>query len=92
MYHHRLTRGFDLPIFEDYLNKNKEQNTFIKPKFPTRRWGNVYTKTSTTDIKLINSSIENLKIDGFDVRKNLEKKNNLGKFYQIQINNHPNKI
>jgi hypothetical protein len=69
----------------DYKNKDKDQTTFIKPKFPTRRWGNVYTKDSTTDKKVINDLISELKEDGYTVRKRLDKETNLGKFYRIEI-------
>lgn len=77
----------------DYINKDfKEQNVFLKPNFPSRRWGHTFTKTSTTHIKQINSLLEKLKADGYQVRKRIEKQNNLGKFYQIQIKNHPDRI
>jgi hypothetical protein len=69
----------------DYNNKDKDQKTFIKPKFPTRRWGNVYTKDSTTDIKIINNLLNKLKEDGYTVRKKLDKETNSGKFYRIEI-------
>jgi hypothetical protein len=69
----------------DYNNKDKDQKTFIKPKFPTRRWGNVYTKDSTTDTKIINNLLNKLKDDGYNVRKKLDKETNLGKFYRIEI-------
>jgi len=70
----------------DFVNRDKDRSTFAKPTFPTRRWGNTYTRTSTTDFKQINSILEELKLNGFEVRKRLEKKNNLGKFYLIEIN------
>lgn len=85
-------RVIDMEELYDYINKDSEQTMFIKPKFPTRRWGNIYTKTSTTDIKQLNTVLRKLRDDGFDVRKKLEKDNNLGKFYKIEINNHPNRI
>jgi hypothetical protein len=64
---------------------NKDQDTFIKPTFPTRRWGNVYTKDSTTNIKDINNILKKLKEDGYTVRKRIDKKNNTGIFYRIDI-------
>ena len=67
----------------DYSYSN--QNTFVKPSFPTRRWGNVYTKDSTTNIKEINTILNKLKEDGYMVRKRIDKKNNLGTFYRIEI-------
>ena len=85
-------RVIDMEELFDYTNKDREQKTFIKPKFPTRRWGQVYTKTSTTDVKQINSILGKLRDEGFDVRKTLEKENNLGKFYQVEINNHPDRL
>ena len=64
---------------------NKNQNTFIKPKFPSVRWGKVYTKESTTDIQLINSCLKSLKEKGFLVRKRISNKTKRGTFYQIDI-------
>ena len=76
----------------DYINKDSEQKTFTKPKFPTRRWGQVYTKTSTTDVKQLDIVLNKLKGEGFDVRKKLEKENHTGKFYKIEINNHIDRL
>jgi MoaA/NifB/PqqE/SkfB family radical SAM enzyme len=67
----------------DYSYVN--QNTFVKPSFPARRWGNVYTKDSTTNIKEINALLDKLKEDGYTVRKRIDKKNNSGTFYRIEI-------
>lgn len=69
-----------------------ENNVFGKVKFPTRRWGQVYSKTSTTNHSYLVRCLEKLKVDCFDVKIKLEKKNNNGKFYQILINNHPESI
>jgi hypothetical protein len=65
-----------------------DNTIFVKIKFPTRRWGHVYSKTSTTNHSYLVNALERLKVDGFDVKIKLEKKNNNGKFYQILINNH----
>ena len=65
---------------------------FGKVKFPTTRWGQVYSRTSTTNHSHLVESLEKLKTDGFDVKIKLEKKDNRGKFYQILINNHPESI
>jgi hypothetical protein len=67
----------------DYSHSN--QNIFIKPSFPSRRWGYIYTKDSTTNIKEINNLINKLKEDGYTVRKRIDKKNNSGTFYRIEI-------
>ena len=85
-------RVIDMEELYDYLNKDRDEKTFIKPKFPTRRWGQVYTKTSTTDVKQINSVLGKLRDEGFEVRKKLEKENHIGKFYQIEINNHTDRL
>jgi hypothetical protein len=61
------------------------QNTFVKPTFPSRRWGYVYTKDSTTNIKEINDLLARLKSDGHKVRKRIAKKTNSGIFYRIEI-------
>lgn len=85
-------RVINMEELYDYINKDREEKTFIKPKFPTRRWGQVYTKTSTTDVNQLDKILNKLREDGFDVRKKLEKENHIGKFYQIEINNHTNRI
>jgi len=69
----------------DYSYRDRDQKTFIKPVFPARRWGYVYTKDSTTNIKEINDLLARLKDDGHKVRKRISKKTNLGIFYRIEI-------
>ena len=79
----------------DFFNKDLPEyakRVVIKPKYPTRRWGQTYTKESTTDIKEVNKVIPLLKDCGFTVRKRIEKKTNLGVFYKIEIKNHPDRI
>jgi lipocalin len=85
-------RIIDMEELYDYINKDRDEKTFIKPKFPTRRWGQVYTKTSTTDVRQIDSVLGKLRDEGFEVRKKLEKENQMGKFYQIEINNHTDRL
>ena len=75
-----------------YINRDKDPKTFVKPKFPTRRWGHVYTKDSTTDVASLNKMLKQLKDEGFNVRKKKDKENNLGKFYKIEIKNNPDSI
>lgn len=70
-------------------NKFKKSTIFIKPKFPTTRWGEVYTKTATTNIILIDFLIEILKKQGRQVRKRICYETTLklkkrGKFYKIE--------
>lgn len=87
-------RIIEMPeLYEYFDSKNNSQNkTWICPTYPTRRWGNTYTLTSTTNIKEINNILIYLKNDGFTVKKRIEKETNLGKFYQILIRNHQEKI
>jgi hypothetical protein len=70
-------RVIDMEELYDYINKDKDEKTFIKPKFPTRRWGQVYTKTSTTDVRQIDIVLGKLRDEGFEVRKKLEKENHI---------------
>jgi hypothetical protein len=67
----------------DYSYSN--QNIFVKPTFPSRRWGNIYTKDSTTNIKEINDLLNRLRADGHKVRKRISKRTKLGTFYRIEI-------
>jgi hypothetical protein len=65
-------------------------NTWIPPRYPTRRWGNVYTLTSTTDRKTVEHLVEELKKLGYKVKRKLDKEKtlqhkNLGTFYSIEI-------
>ena len=67
----------------------EEKKRSIKPTFPTRRWGNITTKTATTDIQSINKFLIMLKENGFNVRKRIchetnEKYGNKYKFYRIE--------
>lgn len=75
----------------EYMNTDKS-TVWLKPKFPSSRWGKVYLEESTTDINVINKMILKLKDDGFLVRKRIDKKTNRGTFYRIEIKNHPERI
>jgi hypothetical protein len=64
--------------------------TWIPPRYPTRRWGNVYTLTSTTDRKTVEHLVEELKKLGYKVKRKLDKEKTLqhkrlGTFYSIEI-------
>jgi hypothetical protein len=72
------------------FNEEKNSKVFIEPNFPTRRWGQITTKTSTTDIKSINKGIEKLKTLNIKCRKRLCKESMnrfkmMGRFYKIEI-------
>lgn len=82
-------RVYTMEELYDFLNKEKS-TVFLKPTFPTRRWGQIYLKTSSTDISVINKGCILLTEAGFQVRKRLdrdamEKFPNNGKFYKIEI-------
>lgn len=68
------------------------KKTFLKPKFPSVRWGKVYTKDTTTDKPAIDRFIKLLKDDGYTVRKRIDKKTNRGVFYKIEIKNHEKRL
>lgn len=62
---------------------------FSTPTFPTRRWGKIHLKHSTTDINSINRGIDKLKAKGIVCRKRRDlpselKFKNVGKFYKIE--------
>lgn len=83
-------RVYDMGDLWDLPNGDKK-STQIKPKFPTRRWGNITTQFATTDKVSIEKGIEILKGDGHKVRKRIDheltkKFKNFGKkFYRIEI-------
>lgn len=81
-----------LSMIELYEYFNSDDTTFVKPKFPTRRWGHVYTKTSTTNFKSLNNTLFRLREYGFEVKIEVEKENQMGKYYQIKIKNQVNNI
>lgn len=70
---------------------DEDKKKRIKPKFPTRRWGNITTKQSSTDKNYIEKGIQKLKEIGVVARKRIdnettEKHKNFGKkFYKIEI-------
>lgn len=53
-----MSEVWDL-LSEDIPNVDKL--TFQKPTFPTRRWGQITTKTSSSEIRTINKCIEKLR-------------------------------
>jgi len=72
------------------LNEDNTTRELIEPTFPTRRWGQVTTKTATTDIIAVNKGITKLKEKGFTVRKRICKETSskfkaFKKFYTIEI-------
>lgn len=76
-------------IWEATHESNASQ-IFSKPTFPTRRWGDVYTKISTTNKTVINCLIHNMKVNGKQVRKRLDREamnkwTRYGNFYKIEI-------
>lgn len=80
-----------LSMIELYHLLNKEESSvFSEPIFPTRRWGEIHLKASTTDKKAIERGIDKLKENGDICRKRLCKESmgrfpKLGKFYKIEI-------
>lgn len=76
-----------IPMETLWKNFHEESKTWIIPAFPTRRWGHVYTKTSTTDVKAIDTVILNLKAKGRVVRKRICREStekHKQKFYKIE--------
>ena len=68
---------------------DKESSVFTKPKFPTKRWGKIYTKNATNDKLAIDRGLSELKKKGIICRKRLcketmQKHPNQGKFYKIE--------
>jgi hypothetical protein len=73
----------------DLLNKERS-SVFIKPTFPTKRWGQTHLKYSTTDKKIIEKGIDKLKENNVICRKIIDKESmikypKLGKFYKIEL-------
>lgn len=80
-----------LPMSEiwDLLNPNPNK-TFGRPRFPCRRWGQSYTKESTTNRKELITMVEKLSAMGLKVRKRIhhEDTNRIqkrGTFYKVEI-------
>lgn len=72
------------------LHHDESSNIFVKPTFPTRRWGQVFTKDSTTCKATVKLIIEHYKSTNVKIRKridyhNMKKFQKLGKFYRIEI-------
>lgn len=84
-----IRRALTWPEVSRLLAQEASQ-TWLPPKFPTRRWGNTYTLTSTTDRKTVEQLVIELKARGHQVKKkrDIEKTllhRNLGTFYYIEI-------
>lgn len=75
----------------DSLFEGEDQKVFHKPIFPTRRWGQSFTKTSTTCKQSVQKILNHYKSKGFKVRKRIDRSDkaklfrNLGIFYYIEI-------
>ena len=72
------------------VNADKETRVFEKPSFPTRRWGQSFTKTATTCTFSVQKILECYRTKGWKVRKRIDREStskfrNLGKFYYIEI-------
>jgi hypothetical protein len=72
------------------LLAQETSTTWLPPQYPTRRWGNTYTLTSTTDKKTVDHLVEELKKLGYRVKKKRDiektlKHKQLGTFYSIEI-------
>lgn len=73
----------------DFLNTEKS-SVFVKPEFPTRRWGQIHTKVSTTDKDTLKRALEkykkvNVKAKITSCVDSNNKYKKLGKFYKIEI-------
>lgn len=76
----------------DFIYPNPPKH-IIKPEFPTRRWGNITTKTATSDKLSIDKAMMLYKEKGYMVRKRIDHdlsnkfKNTLGgkKMYYLEI-------
>lgn len=73
------------------LHENKDSKVFLKPTFPTRRWGQSFTKTSTTCKLSVQKIIDYYTNKGIKIRKRIDKSDkaklfkNLGTFYYLEI-------
>lgn len=56
----------------DLMNPKVHDKVFIKPEFPTRRWGKITTKTSSSDIDAINKGCKLLRDSGNKVIKRID--------------------
>ena len=63
-------RVFSMDELWELLHEDvKESKTLLKPNFPTRRWGDITTKTASTNKKSIEKGIQLLKERSVKVRK-----------------------
>lgn len=81
---------YDMGDLWELLNEGKKEGK-IKPKFPTRRWGNITTQFATTDKVSIEAGIIKLREQGYKVRKRIDHeltkkwKSRGKKFYKIEM-------
>lgn len=73
----------------DLLNPSPS-GVFIKPNFPSKRWGQTTTKESTTDKNAIKKILLKLEEKGIKSRKRIhrgdtDKFKRMGTFYKIEI-------
>lgn len=73
----------------DFMDK-ETSSIYIKPTFPTRRWGQVHLKESTTDKEVLDRAILKYKEMGIKARKkkdieNAQKFKNMGILYKLEI-------
>jgi hypothetical protein len=69
---------------------HETSTTWTPPRYPTRRWGNIYTLTSTTDKRMVEHLVKELTSHGYNVKKKRDKEKTLqhkrlGTFYSIEI-------
>ncbi len=76
----------------DIVHEGKPPSqVFLKPHFPTSRWGNVYTKTSTNDYVFIQLALKELQRKGVESKKIIDKttsdrhRRRGTKFYSIKV-------
>jgi hypothetical protein len=87
---------FTMEELWELCTTDEDKKKVIKPKFPTKRWGDITTKISSTDKNSIEKGIKKLKEIGVVVRKRVdhdttEKHKNFGKkFYKIEIKEQKN--
>ena len=83
-------RVYTMSELWDLLNSDGKIKV-IKPKFPTRRWGDITTELATSDKRSLEKGIILLKERGYIVRKRIDKDltkkwKSLGKkMYRIEI-------
>jgi hypothetical protein len=87
---------FTMEELWELCTTDEDKKKVIKPKLPTKRWGDITTKISSTDKNSIEKGIQKLKEIGVVARKRVdhdttEKHKNFGKkFYKIEIKEQKN--